>query len=266
MYAEDEAASLEQFKERQSQAPTLFLGLFIPGQTETSTRVPLGYVCATLTTGPVVTEESMKKHEERGEYVAIHSVAVSKSYQRQGIASALLKEYIDRLHAAQKYKALVLICREKLVPLYSVFGFELKGDSAVTHGAGTWKDMRLELTAPTQESSSSIPPGLLEALRAPRTRPVGTRLGSGIQIDDVVSSGSNKYDLLCPRVGCGSVILKSGVAKLVDKNISDVRYLFSIVTMRRAQLILRRKNLLQIFPNQVHLLNLFPLTILPNVG
>ena len=126
--------------------------------------------------------------------------------------------------------------------------------------------MRLELTAPTQESSSSIPPGLLEALRAPRTRPVGTRLGNGIQIDDVLSLGSNKYDLLCPRVGCGSVILKSGVAKLVDKNISDVRYLFSIVTMRRVQLILRRKNLLQIFPNQVHLLNLFPLTILPNVG
>ena len=28
---------------------------------------------------------------------------------------------------------------------------------------------------------------------------------------------SNKYDLLCPRLGCGSVILKNGVATLVER-------------------------------------------------
>ena len=164
----------------------------------------------------------MKRHDQGGEFVAIHSVVVSKPFKRRGIASALIKEYINRLRAAKKYRAALLICHDEFVPLYSACGFELKGDSSVKHGARPWKDMRLELTAPIESSTGSIPPGLLEALRAPRTRPVGTHLGKGVEIEDIVASGSNKNDLLCPRNGCGSVILKSGVAKLVDKELSYV--------------------------------------------
>jgi len=36
-------------------------------------------------------------------------------------------------------------------------------------------------------------------------------------ISDITTEDTNKYDLLCPRVGCGSVILRKGVAKLKDR-------------------------------------------------
>ncbi|KAK7467395.1 hypothetical protein VKT23_004451 [Stygiomarasmius scandens] len=36
-------------------------------------------------------------------------------------------------------------------------------------------------------------------------------------ISDITTEQTNKYDLLCPRVGCGSVILRKGVAKLKER-------------------------------------------------
>lgn len=66
--------------------------------------------------------------------------------------------------------------------------------------------------------------GLWDALqRAPRSRerPPSQLLSEFANgIADVVSTddGSvNKYDLLCPRKQCGSVILKKGVATMVEK-------------------------------------------------
>ena len=64
--------------------------------------------------------------------------------------------------------------------------------------------------------------GLWDALqRAPRKRPPSQLLSEFANgIADVVSTddGSvNKYDLLCPRKQCGSIILKKGVATMVEK-------------------------------------------------
>jgi hypothetical protein len=42
----------------------------------------------------------------------------------------------------------------------------------------------------------------------------------------------NKFDLLCPRNGCGSVILKSGVAKLVDAPSVQVTNFFPFDSVR----------------------------------
>ncbi|KAF9077156.1 Mss4-like protein [Rhodocollybia butyracea] len=74
-------------------------------------------------------------------------------------------------------------------------------------------------------SSNSQPPAALwEALQtsSTRSRPTSKLLSSFENgITDVSESGqsntTNKYDLLCPRAGCGSVILKKGVAKLEER-------------------------------------------------
>lgn len=76
-----------------------------------------------------------------------------------------------------------------------------------------------------QEPPSAIPSGVWEALRhPPRNRPVARALASFNDIQDVIEvvneAGEelkeNKYDLLCPREGCGSLILKKGSAKFVE--------------------------------------------------
>ncbi|KAJ7480084.1 Mss4-like protein, partial [Mycena galericulata] len=79
------------------------------------------------------------------------------------------------------------------------------------------------------------PPGVLDALLRPsRTRPVARALDSfpgGVSdVSDTTSESEsepdnsdtprthNKYDLLCPRPGCGSVILRAGVGTLVERS------------------------------------------------
>ncbi|KIK59482.1 hypothetical protein GYMLUDRAFT_227051 [Collybiopsis luxurians FD-317 M1] len=74
------------------------------------------------------------------------------------------------------------------------------------------------------QSLSQPPAGLWEALQtsSSRSRPKPKSLESFENgISDVSETAgadtSNKYDLLCPREGCASVILKRGVAKLQER-------------------------------------------------
>ncbi|KAF7340153.1 putative N-acetyltransferase C9.02c [Mycena venus] len=72
-------------------------------------------------------------------------------------------------------------------------------------------------------ASEQIPPGVMEALLRPSTnRPSSRTLESfSSGVTDVSMTESdfqvNKYDLLCPRPECGSIILRIGVGKLVEK-------------------------------------------------
>ncbi|KAJ7139464.1 hypothetical protein C8R44DRAFT_727520 [Mycena epipterygia] len=71
-------------------------------------------------------------------------------------------------------------------------------------------------------TSETLPPGVLAALLPRRNRPIPTALASFPGgITDVSMPDSNllynKYDLLCPRPECRSIILRTDVAKLVEK-------------------------------------------------
>jgi guanine nucleotide exchange factor len=73
-----------------------------------------------------------------------------------------------------------------------------------------------DATVPDQQQIS----GLWEALqRATRRERPPSQLLSEFKngVTDVVSESVNKYDLLCPRKQCGSIILKKGVGTLVEK-------------------------------------------------
>jgi hypothetical protein len=180
----------------------------------------------------------MSRHIPSSPSVCIHSVCVTRAYRRDGVGLCLLKEYFRRLEAKGVYERALVIVHEELRGFYEKAGFEWLGKSKVQHGARPWFEMRkilgtvgpppkVQEAAPSQTEPAAtipqaMPAGLLEALqRGSRDRP--SRLLSTFPngVSDVTMPSSsndtatNKHDLLCPKPGCGSIILKSGVATYV---------------------------------------------------
>ncbi|KAI0090668.1 acyl-CoA N-acyltransferase [Irpex rosettiformis] len=225
----EEAGSLEKFQYRQQNAPDLFLGAYLPSS---NGRDIIGYICSTLASSENLTHDSMEEHIPSGTSVCIHAVVVSPEYRKKGIALALLKEYITRLEkdhqaGANTYNRILLICHENLRGLYEKAGFEWLGKSDVVHGPEPWYEMRRALSVapapPSQPQAQTLPPGIWEALQRSSSRKVPVaRLLSVFSngVDDVSqkedSDVTNKHDLLCPRGGCGSIILKNGIASLTE--------------------------------------------------
>ncbi|KAJ3508475.1 hypothetical protein NLJ89_g5741 [Agrocybe chaxingu] len=235
-YPADEAATESSFRYRQSQAGDLFLGAYQPNG---SSRTLIGYVCATLSPDASLSHASMSIHVPDSSSVCIHSVCVAASHRRKGVALALLKEYIDRLEKARAegtvpYKRVLLLAHDNLRELYEKAGFEWLGPSGVVHGARPWFEMRRNLAAPAEkenpermlEENMQIPPGVLEALSRPRTSIPSSRLISDFHhaLADLVEADEghpgvsvNRFDLLCPKADCGSIILKKGAGKWVER-------------------------------------------------
>ena len=239
------------YRLRQSQAGDLFLGAYEQNADSTSgsnSRKLVGYICATLSPATSLTHHSMSTHVPESSSVCIHSVCVAPSHQHRGIGLALMKEYIARLEKANearsaKYERVLLIAHEELRDFYERAGFEWLGKSDVVHGSKPWFEMRRVLSlgtssreegeegreSPEQMLSGhqSMPPGVLEALHRPsNTSASMSKLISDFPnaLSDVLDSNgkragvsTNKYDLLCPRSDCGSVILKKGVAEWVER-------------------------------------------------
>ncbi|TFY57296.1 hypothetical protein EVJ58_g7112 [Rhodofomes roseus] len=216
-YPPDEAASLDALKYRQTHVPDLFLGAYIAGVG--IGRKLIGYVCATLSPASTLSHESMSTHIPGAPSVCIHSVCVAPTHRKQGIALALLQEYLARLERTGTYERVLLITHEELRGLYERAGFEWVGPSPVTHGSQPWFEMQRELRAAPEPSAAepiappSVPAGLWEALQrsaTARNRPTGRALAAfpnGAQdlvVDDGQGALRNKNDLLCPREGaCG---------------------------------------------------------------
>lgn len=141
-YHPDEAASREQLANRIEHALQDDGNLFLVGLDGSEV---VTFVCSTLSTAPLVTDESMKLHVSEGTTVCIHSVCVSPSRRRQGLASTTLKAYIAAMRQNARYKRLALISRPNLIPLYEAVGFRLLGKSEVVHGPDPWFDCVIDL-------------------------------------------------------------------------------------------------------------------------
>ncbi len=227
---------------RQAHAPELFLGAFLPGpNADGKGRTLIGYVCATRSPDDTLTHESMETHVPGSPSICIHSVCVHPDHRRKRVGLDLLKEFVAQaeLAAAEgaEYERILLITHDELRGFYEQAGFKPVGLSYVVHGARPWYEMRRELRgadhalaqAPPPEKAQELPAGLWDALQrsSTRTRPAARLLTSfpngvkdvvsNIDGDGAASLPANTYDLLCPRPGCGSVILKSGVASWVER-------------------------------------------------
>ncbi|KDR70260.1 hypothetical protein GALMADRAFT_255154 [Galerina marginata CBS 339.88] len=235
-YPPDEAATESSFRLRQSQAGSLFLGAY---EETAGSRTLIGYICSTLSPATTLTHDSMSTHVPNSSSVCIHSVCVSHSHRRKGVGLALLKEYITRLERANvegsaRYERVLLIAHDDLRDFYEKAGFEWLGKSNVVHGSKPWFEMRRNLASPNEvvnpppripEENQPIPPGVLEALTRKKDVIPSSRLISDfpntildlLDSDDQSGVSVNKYDLLCPRTSCGSIILKKGVGKWVER-------------------------------------------------
>ncbi|KAA8650655.1 hypothetical protein EYZ11_002807 [Aspergillus tanneri] len=165
-FPEQERCSREKFIYRLGRCPELCLGLFtlpVVKEGEPKPRATLvGHVIATRTSTPHVTDKSMQLpekweterqtidngetvgHDEYGNTIAIHSLAVLPEHQGKQVGSTLMKSYIQRIKEAQIADRLVLIAHDHLVSYYESFGFENRGPSKCRFGGGGWTDMALE--------------------------------------------------------------------------------------------------------------------------
>ncbi|KAG0287215.1 hypothetical protein BGZ96_008829 [Linnemannia gamsii] len=170
-YPESEAASLKNLVFRQDAAPDLFLGCYLrkeevqidspipnpnpnnpnSGNTSSSSLELVGYIVSTLVSGDHLTHSSMSSHNPSGDAVCIHSVCVSTAFQRRGVATRMLKEYLQHLQrlnnnmnastSMNKLKRVLLIAHEHTIGLYAGVGFVLIGQSSVEHGPDPWFEM-----------------------------------------------------------------------------------------------------------------------------
>lgn len=219
-YPEDEAGTLQAFKERQSSAPDLFLGAYTSGEK----KQLIGYICATLTHSETFSMKPHNPSQTNSEpyTVCIHSVCVELNHQRQGVASGLIAEYLHRLEGG-KYRVVLLIAHEELIPFYLKAGFELVGKSDFVHGSKPWFQMRHHLPQPPPDQDMQL--RIMQALREQQSKPKDpSQLGkrtllsfSGGVSQLVDADNHNKFDILCPRPGCISIILKPGSTTLVER-------------------------------------------------
>lgn len=84
--------------------------------------------------------EDIALHNPHGDYYAIFSLAVLPAYQQQGVASQLMNKAIN-LSKENNQKGLVLACKDKLISMYTHFGYSHLGVSNSKHGGAIWHDM-----------------------------------------------------------------------------------------------------------------------------
>ncbi len=136
----DEAASRENIKKRLSQFPQGYLVAELDGAI-------VGHINSGATNKDDISDEALKAligHKEDGKNLVIFSVAVLPDYQKRGIASALLRDYIKWARQSP-HQAILLLCKANLVDYYAKFGFVDRGISDSTHGGAIWHEMRLDL-------------------------------------------------------------------------------------------------------------------------
>lgn len=79
-------------------------------------------------------------YDPKGRNVMLLGLAVRSEYRLQGLASALMQEYVKRMRALGKEK-LILTCLESRVPMYRKMGFSDDGMADSTWGGERWHEM-----------------------------------------------------------------------------------------------------------------------------
>ena len=87
----------------------------------------------------------METHEPEGSTLIIHSVVIHPNYRRQGLATAMLTYYLERMRENSKISRIFLIAKGNLLGFYTSVGFKVLRLSPVVHGQDPWFEMGLDL-------------------------------------------------------------------------------------------------------------------------
>ncbi|MDD3340101.1 MAG: GNAT family N-acetyltransferase [Lachnospiraceae bacterium] len=135
-----EAASLEQFQERLQVFPECYVVAEADGKI-------IGALSGAVTDEAYLPDEmyhDVTLHKPDGSYQTVFGMTVDPDYQHQGIASALMRAFIQMAKERGR-KGIILTCKDKLIPFYTKFGYEFQGVSDSTHGNAKWNTMLLKL-------------------------------------------------------------------------------------------------------------------------
>mmetsp|Transcript_24261 Transcript_24261/g.52331 ORF Transcript_24261/g.52331 Transcript_24261/m.52331 type:complete len:574 (-) Transcript_24261:204-1925(-) len=189
-YPEDEAASSENIMYRHQFAgdyfwcatlPTVEANTFSSKQEATDKDdIIIGFICSTRC--DEFTEESMSTHDPSGSILAIHSVVVDATYRRQGIASAMMQNYLKQMLPFSNlvantmdlgFRRTLLLAKSNLLSFYVDNGFMVLRPSPIVHGKQTWyelearqdsleKVIRMQATS-TGDVHESVQPSIAKA-------------------------------------------------------------------------------------------------------
>jgi ribosomal protein S18 acetylase RimI-like enzyme len=83
-------------------------------------------------------------HDPAAPNVVILSVAVDPAFQGQGVARAMMTDFVARMRALGK-REIHLICKTHHIAFYERLGYRYNRLSTSAHGGGTWHEMALAL-------------------------------------------------------------------------------------------------------------------------
>ncbi|KAF2469643.1 acyl-CoA N-acyltransferase [Lindgomyces ingoldianus] len=122
-------------------------------------KVLLGHIIATKHAAPLVTDASMDfpkdwrqkyqmtpsaGHNEDGQTICLHSLAIHPDFQGRGLGKVLLKGFTQRMRDSGVAKRVALICHERFVAFYEACGYRKVGPSDCTYAGGGWFDMAID--------------------------------------------------------------------------------------------------------------------------
>lgn len=132
----EEAATMEIFEERIRIIPDSFLVAEING------------IIAGLINGPVIEKAvitddlffELKANPASGGHQSVLGLAVSPEFQKQGVASALLKQ-LEKVSREKGRETITLTCKGDLISYYEGHGFVNHGVADSHHGGAVWYNM-----------------------------------------------------------------------------------------------------------------------------
>lgn len=133
-----EAAQVEEIKRRME----AFLENFLVAETDGKI---VGFINGCTTDKPVLGDELYHDaglHKRDGEIQTVFGLDVLPDYRHRGIARRLLQSLIALSHKRGK-KAVILTCKEHMIPFYESCGFCNQGIADSEHGGAVWYDMQL---------------------------------------------------------------------------------------------------------------------------
>jgi len=146
----DEAASRQTLETRMRLAPDYFFGAFRDGRL-------VGFINGTITEGSVLHLQDFYKHDENGKMMIIHGVVTRKEDRRKGVATEMLKKYLEILKLNKQIQVIALLSKDRLVHFYNRFGFQQVRVSEVRLGVDLWNEMHYQLV---EEKSLEDPASL----------------------------------------------------------------------------------------------------------
>lgn len=135
-----EACDKESFKERIAAFPECF---FVA---EAKDGRLIGFINGAVSDTialPDAAYHDLSLHKPDGCCQQLFGLNVLSEYRKQHIGIALMRRFIQNAFI-QGREAVILTCKEHMIPYYSRIGYRLVGKADSTHGGAVWYEMRYE--------------------------------------------------------------------------------------------------------------------------